>query len=328
MIRKTSKKKKTSSWKKASQEKRKKQLRLFLKWAFLFSIIFVVLNFLIEIVKNTSFDSWNGKNQISLVIVQPDNVWLVTLKPKLSEVVWVKIPNETIVNGAFGFGEVKIGSLVRLAEIGSIPPEKLVIETVRQNFGVPAVGFLRLKKVEKDLVMMFFLGLIGQDRTNKTNMTRLEILRVLWFVKSLRPDQMQSFDLKVLQSLTLQTEPDGSEVYQLQREQLDIFMNRYFSDADLVDEEIAWEVFNATDHLGLAEMIARILKNSGSMVVGVRTIDFVEESAIYKSKDIKKSNYSLKFWGKILNLSVKEGLPENAKSDVVIVLGEDFLENF
>lgn len=339
--------KKISSWGKAIQDKKSRQARLFAKWAFLFLGIFLLAGFLIEIVRNIRLDSWNGKDQISLVVVQPENVLLIVLKPEFSEAVLVKVPNETIVDGAFGFGEVKIGSLTGLAEIEKVSQEKLVLETIRQNFAVPVERFLELKRPEENLTVLFFFPLIGQIGQNKTNMTKLELIRTLWFVKSLRPDQVKSFDLKDAQALFLRKEPDGSEVYSLQKEQLDIFINRYFSNADLAVEETTWEILNAIDYPGLAEMVARILRNSGSMVVGVRTLlrhplrqgfegqegyaghstEKDRQSAIYMSKGLKNS-YGVGFWSRILQLPIKEGLPENAKSDVIVVLRQDFLETF
>jgi len=347
MRRKKISKKTLPSWRKAIQDRKSKQLRLFVKWACLFLGIFLLVNFFIEVFKNVRFSSWDGKEQFSLVIVEPESVLLLVLKPEIPELVLVKAPGNTVVDGALGFGEVKIGSLTGLAEIEPIPIDELVLETVKQNFGVPVEGFLQVEKRGEDLRTIFFLGLIRQNRAARTNLTRLELIRVLWFLKGLRVDQIQIFDLKETRGLVLQKQPDGSEIYKINREEFDIFINRYFSNQQLVDEEITWEVFNATGQAGLAEMVARLLKNSGSMVVGVGTLEKAgkvgpdvvkamtgkrvgkvgkeERSGLWVEKELKDS-YGVGFWSLILGLSVIEGLPEEARADAAIVLGEDFWE--
>jgi len=311
---------------------------LFIKWACLFLGIFLLINFFIEVFKNVRFSSWDGKEQFSLVIIEPENILFLALKPKIPEAVLVKVPGDTLVDGALGFGEVKLGSLTGLAEIESVRADRLVLESIKQNFGMPVEGFLQLEQTEEDLKMVFFTLLRSFDYAqdyagrSRTNLTKLELMRALWFVKGLRVDQIQAFDLTETKSLVLQKQPDGSGIYKIQKEQFDIFANRYFTNQRLVDEEITWEVFNATGQPGLAEMVGRLFKNSGSMVVGVGTMeeagkvgDVGKKSGVYVEKELKNS-FGVGFWSRILGLPVVEGLPDKARADAAIVLGEGFWE--
>lgn len=235
-----------------------------------------------------NFLVFNNKNEIFLISLEGRNGWLV------------KLPAEKKVAVPFGFGEYELSQVFSLGEI-----EKkggfLLKETIQENFSLPVFGYFH--DAEGDFA-----------ESQPKEKLRLVFWRVL---RGNLQSDFNKFDLLIL-------------FIRLQRIEKEFFKIRDFSgsienvsDSKIKKEALSLAVLNSTEHLGLAQRVARLLENGGARVIMISDAQKREKDCLILSREEKK-RYTSDWLKLIYHCRVELDENESNRADIILIIGEDY----
>lgn len=305
-------------------------------------------------VKSDKKYSWDGTQTLNLV-VKSKNIYTLSFNPVEQSVVVIKIPDETYVDVPFNFGRWPVRSLYKLGQDDSVPMGALLLEkTMSSVFGVPIEGYLLLSTKLADKPFEDVVEQIRQNpwealsliRTSKTDLSLPELVRLVGGLRGVRSDKVKVVDLAQSQITQWNLLPDSSRVLGIQQVRLDQFVQDKFEDSKLRDSGLTIGIVNATDHPGLAENAARMVTNMGGRVIYTTSAETRVSSTLVLGKPSYTTTRLVQVFnagclGQSSGLLSKLGLTGGAKkcsfddpsldlsrSDVVVVLGEDYYTSF
>lgn len=283
-------------------------------------------------------DIWDGDHQLNLVWASGPEVLVTSYLPNQGSLIFLRIPGDTYLETAQGFGTYRAEAVFPLGELSGKGGE-LLRRTVQENFGLPVDGFavvetdclsraglLRTEEVKGCLVSSFRPIILGRGQTNLGLVSRLRFFRTLTGV---RPDKIDYYDLAQTKVVGSQVLPDGTQVLSIDRQRVDGLVGRVFADPDIAASELDFEVVNATDHPGLAAKVARILTNSGALVVHVGdSPGRPSESLISVKQKEQLNSYPIARFARVLSLPVRVGKSASGRAQVRLILAEDFWREY
>lgn len=264
---------------------------------------------------------WNGDGAFSLVFSQKDKVGYMLINPAQEEVIIATFPDKMMIQTAMGYGEYRIEKVSQLAKQEKIPLGVLLDRSMEQFLGRITEGYIVGLSGEKiDSQVFLWQGLVGLAQTN---MSRWDMVRLLFFLSGLRYEDVAVVDMEETDALVLDKLADGTDVYRVNQEELDKLVLKLFADPDYLRNSLTWEIFNATNHKGLASQVGRIVANSGFDVVGVRqSIDPVDSSKIVVSKD--KVDNNIREFARHIGVTIEEIESDSERSSVQFYIAEDY----
>lgn len=288
------------------REEKPQNLKVVLSGLFLLFVL-IFSSFLIrQVIKLKSSSFWRiyranfivtgGKPTLKIISLSPDKSFLSLL------------PENRVVEVTRGFGKYELGKIRRLGEGEGNKGSALLRETVQENYSLPILGYFdgdNLIQEEKILLKPQYLFLLYRTWKGKirTDLKR-EDLVVLWF--------KAFFTSKDRYQFINYNEDDFTPL---------------FKDQKVRDESLAIEILNSTGQDGLAKKASLILENIGGRVI--RLSDFeskYENCQILLNNRRYKNSYTLNLLKKTFNCWVGTRGKEEERSDITIILGEDYWE--
>lgn len=278
---------------------------------------------------------WDGHFNINLV-VRGKATSVLVLDPKEKKVSFIKIPDDTYLEVPGGFGSWKLGAIFDLGEKES-PPQgaKFLKKSLGSVFGLPIDGYLRLDVRVED--WQFLQSIRGNPlkfalsfRQIKTDLTPIELLRLIFSLSSIRFDKWQSFNLLDLELLEQTRLPNGDLAYLADPLKLDSFVANTLYDSQIRKEGVTVAVFNGTQSPGLAGKASRLITNLGGNVITSANTDKISQSVVI-SNELRNVN-TLKRLRQIFAPACQDVRkcdtidPKalNSRAQINVVLGEDF----
>mgnify|MGYP001610674747 FL=1 len=176
---------------------------------------------------------------------------------------------------------------------------------VGQFLEIPIDGFMLSSSLDLNQKPdKLFLESIFNTRTLQTNLTIIDLIKLLIFSKSIPPT---SVDIKNISTKLTASESDK-------------IVGRLVSDELIEKDNQTIQVINGTGIIGLGSRLARLLTNMGGDVIIVATSDDTHKKSLISYIDQK--TYTVERLEKVLEYPViKSG--NDAISDITIVIGED-----
>lgn len=317
-----------SHWKKEQKKRRNKIKRQILSRGLTALFIFFVLFLGLMVWKMFKKSKWDGKHEINFV-VQGEKVTIFSFNPQKKFLNILVIPKESHITAAKGYGEYKITNIYKLGELEKIGGGELLSSSIRSFFAIPIDGWIKLESLklkETKLLPVFWLII---KRQAKTNLSWWDLGRLFWQSKNLPIDQINKVDLEKTNYIGQESLPDGSRIYKFEAGSIDDLTIRMLSDEDILQEDLQIVVLNGTSHPGLAKDMARVVKNLGAELIGVKDYELkVDQSQIFcQSKKLTLSHTALRI-AKNFGMEISDKKLDDQKVDLVIVLGEDFWRRF
>ncbi|MGI5827484.1 MAG: LytR C-terminal domain-containing protein [Patescibacteria group bacterium] len=268
---------------------------------------------------------WDGKSQLTLAFEQENTLGYIKINPEFEEVTIFTMPPNAMVALAYGYEEYRSDKVKMLAKQENIDFGKFLAVSMTQFLGSTTDGYItdangRVGDLKTLVLQSFYSGA-------KTNLTTWDLLRLFSYVINIRSNGVEVISFADTKAFQLETLPDGSEVYVPDLNLLDEVILRELANPSFLNQNLTWEVFNGTNHFGLANSVKRIVANSGFDVIGVRqaqksyTNSFISVRSLESSASLQKfANYFS------LPIETKSGLHDRA--DVVLVVGEDFWNKY
>ena len=328
--------KKLRGWRrKQIQRKKRKKLRIIGLVLIVILIIFLGW-FGFKIYRSITRSIWDGQNQFNLAI-SSHPVFVASFNPAEKSLNVMLIPQGTFIETIHGYGPCRVESIYRLGELSNKGGE-LFQGSLQEYLGIPVDAYAsehrtdnieqRTKETKEFIVKM--IGNLLRDR-GETNLTKWDLIRLWWEFKNLRQDKITLVDLgqtSVSQQVDL---PDGTKANKIDTERLESIMSQFFIDKKIKEEDLTVSVLNGTNHLGLANKVATLIKNIGGQVVGVGEIEnFKSQISNLKcqirSQKKDKNTYTVQKLMKIFGCQWGGEDLENQRSELVLIIEEGYWE--
>lgn len=358
---------KNISWKKYQKNKGEKKRLNLAFYAIGFIIILILLGKTFSFIHglsqpanpDKSLDipkkySWSGDSILNLV-VKSDGTYVLSIDPANQNVTILKIPDDTYMDLPEGFGSWPMRSVYDLGQAEN--PQvgvRLMEETISRTLAIPIDGYIIGSDKWNSQTLSEVIDGIRQNpfsgfwlvRGAKTNLSTIEITKLIWGLKDVRSTQIDNIDLGQSNVTKSKLLPDGSRVLTFDPLQLDPFIKSKFADTNITQEGFTIGIFNSTKHPGLAERAAQTVSNLGgrvtftlssnddlakTIVIGKDSYTKQRLEEIFSSACLNKTPSLLVTLGlqKLDNsCSISDPSLDLSRADINIILGEDYFINF
>lgn len=276
--------------------------------------------------------SWDSSSNINLVI-KGSEIAVLSYNPHESSVVIVQIPQESYLTVTGGLGSWQLRAIYDLG--GSA----LLRSSLSLFLGIPIDGFLESLDVIK-LIRSNPWQITSSLSGLKTDLTPIELTRLLWGLRGVRFDKVKTIDLAQENILERSHLADGTPIYTADQAQIDaISVN--FVESKIVNERYSIAIFNTTWKQGLAGKAGRVITNIGGDVIVTSVADEpVKSSFVYvddKSSNLKSSYTYARLkniFGEVKggsgcqkepNCSIIPAEVKDSRAQINVVLGEDYI---
>lgn len=267
--------------------------------------------------KSQPLTGWNGRFNINLVILS-QSISLVSFNPKEQKIVTIKVPDETYLDVAEGFGKWQLRSVHDLG--GS----QLLKQTLSGFFGIPIDGFMEVSSLD-DLLSKNPISSFNLLSKLKTDLTLGQLIRLKIGLASVRFDKIIELDLVNTNVLDRTTLLDGSQVYMADPLRLDSILTD-LADPSLSMEQKTIAIFNATDHPQLAQKAARLISNLGGNVI----ITSNAKVRLEKTQAVGEESATLErvkqIFGRGDTIDASDEDLTSSRAQINLFLGEDYFE--
>jgi len=307
-----------------SQKKIKQHLSTQTKFGLRLGLGFLLFIFLLFLIKSIflsiTHSIWDGKNQLIIAYEFNQALGLVKIDPALNEIAIVSFPDDMYIPLALGYQSYRVNKVKALADQENISMGKILTASITQSIGVLTDSYIIKGKGKTfDIKNLIWQSILNP---NNSNLTAWDKMRLVIFVNSLKINELKQYkaEEEFLQSLIL---PDGSEVLVINENVLTTFVLQELANSSFLQEKLTWELYNATNHDGLANAMRRIVANSGFDVSGIRqALENRESSTLYVS-DWNKVNESVKRFANFFKFTIVVDSDYTQRSDIALYLGED-----
>lgn len=332
-------------WQKEQKKKKRKLIgQIFVRVATVFCI-FIILFLGVKIWQTFKNSRWDGKHEVNFV-VQTEDVTIFSFNPQKRFLNILKIPADTYIPVAKGYGEFKIKNIYKLGQMEKIGGGELLNRSIQRFFAIPIDGWIKLKNytsqsrsdntssynLENNNLLPVFLLII--KRQAETNLSWWDLSRLFWQTKNLNIDQINKVDLEKTSFISKETLGDGSQVFKFEITNVDDLTIRLFSDEEVLKEDLQVIVLNGTDHQGLAKDMARVVKNLGAELIGVKDYNKkIDQSQIFCQSRSQTTSYTVHRIARSFAMKINPDFTSGEKLndqevDLTIILGEDFWQKF
>ncbi|MFC1653267.1 LytR C-terminal domain-containing protein [Patescibacteria group bacterium] len=328
--RKTKKVSKEYLWKRQKTEKKERQKKNGFRTTVFFAFLSIFLIAAIFVFRIFNSGAWKGEQRFNVVVGREGGfVTLISVSSNEPDVLMFEMDPDVMVSTVHGYGQYKVGSLLRLGEIEEMG-ENLLIKSAQQTFGLRIHGHVSadgkvggdLRNYLQKLVRPMAFSLVGNP------IGVMDVVRYAQRISGLREDQIELIPIHESSLAYTKTLPDGGEVYELDLLRLDGFLEGRAINMVYSKEGYGVAVLNTTSHSGLASSLSRILLNSGVSVVSVSENQLGYESSkiVIKNKDFMDSETFLILSNLFDDFEVEVGETEDFRADIVVLLGKDYKE--
>lgn len=181
-------------------------------------------------------------------------------------------------------------------------------EKIFKNFASPVTPFKILGK--------------GIDSIADTNLTRGDLIRLWWQVKSLGVDDLHLVDVDAFEELVL---PGGQKVSGVDSASLHRTISQYLENKKLFESGAQIVVQNASGAGGAGVLAGDFVTSVGASVKKVEMIDGERE----KSQIVagSENSHEAAYLAKIFECDIKS-LPSLNKSEIIVIIGRDFAQKY
>ena len=275
---------------------------------------------------------WDGQFNINLVL-RAKTISVFSYNPTDKKVTLIKIPDETYLEVAQGFGSWQIRAIYDLGKSSKIEGNTLLKQSVSTFLGVPIDGYMEVfgqlgeKEPEEivELLLQSPFNIFMLLSNLKSDLTLWELIRLKFVLSQVRFDKVKTVDLLSLNILDQQRLADGSIALISDPIKIDSVITSFY-DSEIQNEHLSIAVFNATSYPLLSKKAGRLVTNIGGNVI----IATNAPSSLEKTKIVGQPSNTLKRLIQIFGcdncdkIELKDLGLDSSRGQINIFLGEDF----
>jgi hypothetical protein len=284
--------------------KRRLKKSKFLKLGLNFIVLVIILLVVSRLWFSAAGSKWQGRSEFSWAEADSEVIAIQTLIPEYSKQVSWRIPGNTLVKTAFGYGDYQLKNVYALGQIDARGGE-ILARTAQDNLG---------------------LAVKGWRVNNRTNMSWWDRVRIWWWQQFKREVHVQ-IDLEGEAVLEPGVLADGSEVFRVVAPKLAQLVNTTTFSQLVANENLTLTLVDASGEGIDLGQVSRLLTNHGLQVVTtvVGRGDPSENTSLSVKNDGQLKSDSVA-WLKLVfpQAEVKVEPQKDYWSDLVLTLGTDY----
>lgn len=205
---------------------------------------------------------WNGKDPTNIVISSGPKLWVLALRPKERRIAEIEIPETTVIHGVEG-GTFQAKFLWKVSELEH--NSQVIALAGTDLLEVPVDDVIRLEQWNG-------IGKLGLGVTiwRQHIQSIPELLRLYWFTKSLRANDIVQIDMSTLSTVRSVVDPGGAQLLEVDNELLSLQVVRWFEILEFRESPTTVAVMSSQQLSGIGAHIARELEHSGLRVISVK----------------------------------------------------------
>lgn len=267
---------------------------------------------------------WDGRSRINL-IVDAQDVYLVSFTPKEEKLLVVSVPSNTYVEATYGFGSYPFGAIYDLGELEKNGGE-VFTSSAQEFFATPIDGWVKIqgakfeisdeKTVKKNVLDLLNRSMpFNKEVIMRTNLNFWDAGRLWWQIRKVRFDKIKFLSL-------IDDPATGNSRFAV----LDQLLRPFLIEEGITDESLKVEVLNSTGQAGLGGRISRFINNFGSEVISIgNQEELIDQCIIRVKKDDAKKILAQKL--KIFfSCELKEDDFLDSRGDLVFIIGRSYWE--
>lgn len=280
-----------------------------------------------SIKKYVSASRWHGGvPYVAAISTTPPSV--LVFNRELAQIVVLKVPGDTgvptgeLTNPLITVSDIKGGNgdeMTRvLTRVLGLDIQNYAVLKERRDIDQGMV-----EKAYRDFVSFSTLAKIvtvgNVSGIESTNITRIDLLRLWWQVKSSAIKSPKIIDLGQFAEDVVG--PKGAKVKSLDRETAHLSINKYFETQSLADQNVNLEIKNSSGAVGVGQLAGEIAASVGFNVIRVESGDVkISKCRIHA---VSKNSRAVSYLANIFKCDIVS--QPNAQMNLIILdLGSDF----
>ena len=314
--------------KKRRRAPKTKKKRSLLKVALIFTLILVLSILGWKVWLSWKKQVWDVNTRITIVAAG-ENPTVYSYNPQTQKLLILKIPKNTQLATAYGYGDWMAQSLWDLGKQEKMNGELLRL-SLQKSLQIPVDAWTNEagSKLFDGNPLGWFSSLweaifVGKVETNLTFFDRFHVLTSLSKVRSADRYKVELDREGVLVKTKLQ---DGAEAYTVIPDQAKVFFSILRDDL-VAGESKKVVIINATSKTGLAGQVANISSTLGARVIGTQSQDEEKGRCKVIGEEKQIGSLTARRLSAVFNCEVIEKEPLGS-ADLEIILGEEFAKTF
>ncbi len=182
------------------------------------------------------------------------------------------------------------------------------------------------EKAYRDLVSFETLAkivIVGKvSGIESTNITRIDLLRLWWQVKSSSIKSPKIIDLRQFSEDVVGVR--GTKIKSLDRELAHLSINKYFEVRNLADQNIKLEIKNSSGAVGVGQLAGEIAASAGFNVIRVESGEV--KIAKCRIRAASKNSQAVSYLANMFKCDIVSPLPDAQMNLIILDLGSDFAQ--
>jgi len=269
---------------------------------------------------------WLADEPYNLALQTPDQnqITFLSLDPTTDTVTLLSFPPNLVIQTAYGYGDYKVDSLLKLGQIEGLD-DLLLTSSLQQTLGLPVYS---LVKLDNSINSNTWQRELKTNLILKSLTSTIPLKDAIKFIRQLnvvRADKIDYIDLAATRLVYEDILRDESRVLKLDLKRLDGFVGSNLSSSAYRANQPTVAIINTTSEPGLASRATRILVNTGVDVVSQSdNLDHLEISKIIINTPQLKDTITTKLLTYFFSPQIEEGSTDSYRADIVLFLGTDY----
>ena len=340
--------KKLPQWRR-EQSQRKKRKKIRIVRLILFVILLILLGGIgFKVYRSIAKSVWDGQSQLNLAInpsIADQPVLIAAFNPEEKSLNVLLIPPRTFIETIHGYGPYRAESIYRLGELNKEGGE-LFQGSLQTYLGIPVDAYASISNIQfpisnsKDISKAIIKSvMILLTSKGETNLTKWDLLRLWLGFRNLRQDKINLVDLGQTSASQEVDLLDGTKANKIDTERLELIMSQFFVNKKLKQEDLTVAVLNGTNHTGLANKVATLIKNIGGQLMtvgdtenglaprlGPRGQGESLRQCQIKSEKKYKNSYTVRKLSHVFGCQWEGGPMAEQRANLVLIVGKSYWE--
>ena len=336
--------KKLPRWQREQKERKKHKTRGVVRKVLLIIFLILLIGIGWKIYTSISKSLWDGENQFNIAI-NSQSVLVVSFNPAEKSLNVLLIPDGTFIETIHGYGPCRVESIYRLGELNKKGGE-LFQGSLQTYLGIPVDAYASIsnfqfplgpslgarpisnsKDISKALIKSVMILLTSKG---ETNLTKWDLVRLWLTLRSIRQDKINLVDLGQTSASQEVDLLDGTKANKIDTERLESIMSQFFVDKKLKQEDLTVAVLNGTNHAGLANKVATLIKNIGGQVMTIGDTENGQGESLrqcqIKSEKKYKNSYTIRKLSHVFDCQWEGEPMAEQRANLVLIVGKSYWE--
>jgi len=324
------------SWRKQQKVQKTRRIKTVIRFTLLGIVLVLLIGIGFKIYRSIAKSVWDGQSQLNLAInpsIADQPVLIAAFNPEEKSLNVLLIPPRTFIETIHGYGPYRVESIYRLGELNKKGGE-LFQGSLQEYLGIPVDAFASISNFEfpisnetKNSLSELLVGLL---KSGKTNLTKWDVIRLWWSLRNIRQDKVNLVDLGQTSASQEVDLLDGTKANKIDTERLELIMSQFFVDKKLKQEDLTVAVLNGTNHAGLANKVATLIKNIGGQVMTVGDTENGQGESLrqcqIKSEKKYKNSYTVRKLSHVFDCQWEGEPMAEQRANLVLIVGKSYWE--